>query len=113
MVRLYDTKERRVVKEICTESSSSNNQRVLCICCSPLGTNFVTSTSIGEGGQLCLWDMKTLTMEIGNSAAVPVLDIGGHNKPVNTVDWSAAMESSTCICGTVDGRVIVSTLLNQ
>ncbi|GBN93581.1 WD repeat-containing protein 91 [Araneus ventricosus] len=63
MVRLYDTKERRVVKEICTESSSSNNQRVLCICCSPLGTNFVTSTSIGEGGQLCLWDMKTLTME--------------------------------------------------
>ncbi|CAL1273797.1 unnamed protein product [Larinioides sclopetarius] len=63
MVRLYDTKERRVVKEICTESSSSNNQRVLCICCSPLGTNFVTSTSLGEGRQLCLWDMKTLTME--------------------------------------------------
>ncbi|GFY72982.1 WD repeat-containing protein 91 [Trichonephila inaurata madagascariensis] len=243
IVRMYDTKERRVVKEICTENASNSNQRVLCICCSPLGTNFVTSTSTGEGGQLCLWDMKTLSMErqvlpktdkscvhccsfnhngqllligfsdgtssildlrtfeifaswpshtggvlstefssdetscytmgsdkkfyswsanrvgqklseleihsdpfdsetissygkrfcfnsdgshvltcgplggviykLANSTTTPVLDIGGHNKSVNTVDWSAAMESSTCICGTVDGRVIVSTLLNQ
>ncbi|KAG8188425.1 hypothetical protein JTE90_007994 [Oedothorax gibbosus] len=245
IVRVYDTKDRRVVKEISTDNVNSN-QRVHCICCNPLGTNFVTSASIGEEGQLSLWDMKTLTLErhllpdksvtnccsfnhngqlllvglsngnssildlrsseviatwpshkggvystefnsdetacytmgsdqklcswsahkigdkvssielnpegmqadtaetqsiysygkrfcfngdgsyvltcgplggiiykVSNSTATPVLDIGGHNKPVNTVDWLAAMESSTCICGTVDGKVIVSTLLNQ
>ncbi|GIY16531.1 WD repeat-containing protein 55 homolog, partial [Caerostris darwini] len=241
VVRLYDTKERRVLKEISTDNGSNSNQsKVICLCCNPIGTNFVTSTSINEGGQLCLWDMKTSVMErnllpksekicvnccsfnhngqllliglsdgtssildlrtsenfatwpshtgavlttefssdetscytlgcdqkfsswsinkvgqkladfdvhceaptvnsygkrfsfnsdgsyvltcgplggviykVDSSLATPVLDIGGHNKSVNTVDWSTALESSTCICGTVDGRVIVSTLLNQ
>ncbi|XP_054723207.1 WD repeat-containing protein 91-like [Uloborus diversus] len=244
IVRIYDTKERRVVKEVFTDNNSASNQRVICICSNPLGTNFITSTSIGEGGQLSLWDVKTLGLEwqlprtsdtscayccsfnhngqlllIGSSdgtssildlrtaesiaswtshstnvlstefsldettcytmgsdgkfcswsvnktgrkidefpihpEAIPaetptnsfgklfsfnndgnyvltcgplggiiykvsgssftsVLDIGGHTKSVNTVDWCTAMESSTCICGTIDGKVIVSTLLNQ
>lgn len=50
---------------------------------------------------------------MNNNSATLALDIGGHTKPVNTVDWYTAMESSTCICGTVDGKVIVSTLLNH
>lgn len=248
VVRIYDTKERRVVKEIFTNSTGSSNQKVFCICSNPLGTNFVTSASSGEESSLCLWDLKTLGIEkqlsvssdksqalccsfnhngqllligssdglssildlrtseniatwkshngsvlstefssdeilcytmgsdgkfsswsvhktghnvcdyefakdpskteaaepqsfksfgkrftfnsdgnyvltcgplggiihkLTNTAATSVLDIGGHNKAVNTVDWYTALESSNCICGTVDGKVIVSTLLNQ
>lgn len=242
VVRVYDTKERRVVTEFFTNTSGISNQKVLCICSNPLGTNFVASASCDEENPLCLWDLKSFVMEkqlsvfadkscvyccsfnhngqlllIGssdgtssildlrtseniatwkshagsvlstefscdetlcytmgsdgklhswsvnktghkvcsyelhgdarfesqcsygklftfnndgnymltcgplggiiykmtNSTATSVLDIGGHTKPVNTVDWYTAMESSTCICGTVDGKVIVSTLLNH
>ncbi|GIY77504.1 WD repeat-containing protein 91 [Caerostris extrusa] len=50
VVRLYDTKERRVLKEISTDNGSNSNQsKVICICCNPVGTNFVTSTCINEG----------------------------------------------------------------
>ncbi|XP_015911226.1 WD repeat-containing protein 91 [Parasteatoda tepidariorum] len=244
-LRIYDSKERRVMKELFVDGSGENDQKVLCICCNPLGNNFVTSATLQEGGQLSLWDMKSLTLEryllppshnacvyccsfnhngqlllvglsngtssildlrtseniatwtshsggvlstefssdetlcytmgedgkfsswnvnqtghksselqihsesiptrshelrsfgklfsfsndgnhvltcgplggviykVTPSSATSVLDIGGHNKPVNTVDWSTAMEISTCICGTIDGKVIVSTLLNQ
>ncbi|XP_076363628.1 WD repeat-containing protein 91 isoform X1 [Tachypleus tridentatus] len=43
----------------------------------------------------------------------PLLSLGGHKWPVVTVDWSTPMDCGTCITGSLDGRIIVSTLLAQ
>lgn len=43
----------------------------------------------------------------------PVMSLGGHQTMVVTVDWSTAMDCGTCITASLDGEILISTLLAQ
>jgi len=41
----------------------------------------------------------------------PIMSLGGHCSPVVTVDWASVMDCGTCITASMDGEIIISTLL--
>uniref|UniRef100_A0A8C6TDJ6 WD repeat-containing protein 91 n=1 Tax=Neogobius melanostomus TaxID=47308 RepID=A0A8C6TDJ6_9GOBI len=48
----------------------------------------------------------------GESGALEaVLSLGGHRAPVVTVDWCSAVDCGTCLTGSMDGKIKLSTLL--
>ncbi|KAI0211008.1 WD repeat-containing protein 91 [Lamellibrachia satsuma] len=42
-----------------------------------------------------------------------VKNLGGHSSPVTCVDWAMSSDVNTCVTGSMDGRVMLSTLLSQ
>ncbi|XP_067133024.1 WD repeat-containing protein 91 isoform X2 [Centruroides vittatus] len=41
------------------------------------------------------------------------MSLGGHVWPVNTVDWCTGMDCGTCLTGSLNGDIVISTLLPQ
>eukprot|EP00058_Branchiostoma_floridae_P002617 XP_002588105.1 hypothetical protein BRAFLDRAFT_87624 [Branchiostoma floridae] len=61
-------------------------------------------TCTGNGG---------IIYKLGDSTLNKTLSLGGHRSPVVSVDWCTAMNCGTCVTGSMDGKIKVSTLLMQ
>jgi WD40 repeat protein len=58
------------------------------------------------------FDKTESVFQIKGDGLEKIMELQGHKGPVVAVDWSVAMNCSTCATGSVDGRVKLSTLLS-
>ena len=67
----------------------------------------------------CLLTVVTSLYSIGSSVQLEngmlstTMTLGGHQAAVVSVDWSTAMHCGTCLTGSLDGTVRVTTILKQ
>lgn len=81
------------------------------ILCDPVGKLFVFNN---DGSHILTCGLNGgMIYKVSKNSIAPGLNISGHKLPVTTVDWYTAMECSTCLCGSADGKITVSTLLAQ
>ncbi|XP_023724016.1 WD repeat-containing protein 91 isoform X2 [Cryptotermes secundus] len=88
LVRLYDTRDNRIVWELGADTVSPlKDARIMTICCSPVEPTFICSVAppVQASGKLLLFDIKTkklemsLTLDCAQSATVATCCTFNHN----------------------------------